>query len=86
LKDTPADVAFPGRTVNIGVFTIGIKPQNFIQDLEKPEVKARLVSLAQHHRDQKIIIGVDRLDYIKGIPQKLNAVELFLDKAFRVDR
>ena len=28
----------------------------------------------------KIIIGVDRLDYIKGIPQKLHAFELFFDK------
>jgi trehalose 6-phosphate synthase len=80
LKDTPAGVAFPCRTVHIGVFPIGIEPQNCIQDVEKPEIKARIASLAQHHREHKIIIGVDRLDYIKGIPQKLNAVELFLDK------
>lgn len=28
---------------------------------------------------KKIIIGVDRLDYIKGVPQKLHAMELFLE-------
>lgn len=26
----------------------------------------------------KLIVGVDRLDYIKGVPQKLHALELFL--------
>ena len=26
----------------------------------------------------KVIVGVDRLDYIKGVPQKLHALELFL--------
>ena len=25
-----------------------------------------------------MIVGVDRLDYIKGVPQKLHALELFL--------
>ncbi|MCJ1257717.1 Trehalose-6-P synthase/phosphatase complex synthase subunit [Lignoscripta atroalba] len=28
----------------------------------------------------KVIVGVDRLDYIKGVPQKLHAFELFLSK------
>jgi trehalose 6-phosphate synthase len=27
-----------------------------------------------------VLVGVDRLDYIKGVPQKLYAFELFLDK------
>jgi trehalose 6-phosphate synthase len=26
----------------------------------------------------KLIVGVDRLDYIKGVPQKLHALEVFL--------
>jgi trehalose-6-phosphate synthase len=28
----------------------------------------------------KVIVGVDRLDYIKGVPQKLHALELFLSQ------
>ena len=30
--------------------------------------------------DMKYIIGVDRLDYIKGVPQKLDALDLFFEE------
>lgn len=71
---------FYDRIVQVGVFPIGIKPPKSIQGLEKPEVKARIAFLAQQYRDRKTIIGVDRIDYIKGIPQKLHALESSLDK------
>jgi trehalose 6-phosphate synthase len=71
---------FRDRNVHVGVFPIGIEPQKFIQGMEKPEVKARTTALAQQHRDKKIIIGVDRLDFTKGISPKFNALELFLGK------
>jgi trehalose 6-phosphate synthase len=34
--------------------------------------------LEQRFGGQKVIVGVDRLDYIKGVPQKLHGLELFL--------
>jgi trehalose-6-phosphate synthase len=34
--------------------------------------------LSQEFRGKKIILGIDRLDYIKGIPQKLRAFEKLL--------
>jgi trehalose-6-phosphate synthase len=80
LKESPASVVFHDRTVHISVYPICIEPQNFTEGMEKHEVKTLVASLAQYHRDKKITIGVDRLDYIKGIPPKLNALELFLEK------
>ena len=50
----------------------------FAQNLEKPAVKERIAALEQRFRGVTIIVGVDRLDYIKGVPQKLHALELFL--------
>jgi len=46
--------------------------------LEKPNVKARIAELEQRFKGVKVIVGVDRLDYIKGMPQKLHALEMFL--------
>jgi len=34
--------------------------------------------LEEKFKGKKIIVGVDRLDYIKGVPQKLHAFEVFL--------
>ena len=38
----------------------------------------RITQLEQRFGGVKVIVGVDRLDYIKGVPQKLHALELFL--------
>jgi trehalose 6-phosphate synthase len=48
------------------------------QNLQKPGVIDRISQLEQRFRGVKVIVGVDRLDYIKGVPQKLHALELFL--------
>ena len=34
--------------------------------------------LEQKFQGVKLMVGVDRLDYIKGVPQKLHALEVFL--------
>jgi len=49
-----------------------------LQNLEKESVKRRIQQLEQRFDGVKLIVGVDRLDYIKGVPQKLHALELFL--------
>jgi hypothetical protein len=43
-------------------------------------VKNRISQLEQRFGGVKVIVGVDRLDYIKGVPQKLHALELFLSQ------
>ena len=41
-------------------------------------MQERIEALERRFKDVKVIVGVDRLDYIKGIPQKLHGLELFL--------
>ena len=41
-------------------------------------VQKRIAQLEHRFAGCKVIVGVDRLDYIKGVPQKLHALELFL--------
>lgn len=50
-----------------------------IQALGTSEVQKRLSDLKETFRSKKVLLGVDRLDYIKGIPQKLHAFESFLE-------
>ncbi|RYP09995.1 hypothetical protein DL764_000924 [Monosporascus ibericus] len=75
---TPNGVDFQGRFVTVGAFPIGIDPEKFTEGLKKPKVQERIAALKRKFDGVKLIVGVDRLDYIKGVPQKLHALEVFL--------
>ncbi|KAI9800247.1 MAG: hypothetical protein M1825_004231 [Sarcosagium campestre] len=78
LVTTPNGVEFQGKVVSVGAFPIGIEPETFIEGLKKPKVQERIASLERKFKGVKLMVGVDRLDYIKGVPQKLHAFEVFL--------
>lgn len=78
LPTMPNGVEFEGRLAHVGTFPIGIEPSTFIDNLKSPGVIDRIAQLEQRFNGVKVIVGVDRLDYIKGVPQKLHALELFL--------
>eukprot|EP00884_Botryococcus_braunii_P003352 jgi/Botrbrau1/13017/Bobra.0389s0014.1 len=69
-----------GRLTRVAAFPIGIDPTRFELALELPEVKGHVKSLLQRYQGRKVMLGVDRLDMIKGIPQKLLAFEKFLEE------
>lgn len=50
------------------------------KNIKKESVKKRIGELEERFKGVKVIVGVDRLDYVKGMPQKLHAVETFLTK------
>ncbi|KAK4050701.1 Trehalose-6-P synthase/phosphatase complex synthase subunit [Microbotryomycetes sp. JL201] len=79
-KCWPNRVELVGRHATVGTFPIGIDPTQFLQCLEKDSVVSRISALRRRFEGVKIIVGVDRLDYIKGVPQKLHAMEAFLDE------
>jgi trehalose 6-phosphate synthase len=68
----------PDRTVRIGVFPIGIETIEFARlaqhSVHSPLVHSVLGSLA----GRAMMIGVDRPDYSKGLPQRMDAFERFL--------
>ncbi|KAK7727471.1 Trehalose-6-P synthase/phosphatase complex synthase subunit [Botryosphaeria dothidea] len=78
LATTPNGVEFQGKVVTVGAFPIGIDPEKFEEGLKKPKVQERIATLERKFQGVKLIVGVDRLDYIKGVPQKLHALEVFL--------
>jgi len=77
-QTTPNGVDHNGRFVTVGAFPIGIDPEKFVEGLQKPSVQNRIAALKRKFEGVKLIVGVDRLDYIKGVPQKLHALEVFL--------
>jgi alpha,alpha-trehalose-phosphate synthase [UDP-forming] len=76
----PYGVEFEGKVVHVGTFPIGIDPAKFSDGLELPAIKNRIGQLRKKFQGIKVLLGIDRLDYIKGVPQKLFAFEMFLHK------
>jgi len=61
------------REVLAGAFPISIDFNEFAQHAESQEVSDTAWYIHEEFADLKIILGVDRLDYTKGIPEKLLA-------------
>ncbi len=67
------------RQVHTGVFPMGIDVAGYLEVSAKPEVNQRVATL-KDRGDNKLIFGLDRLDYTKGIPRRLLAYERMLKK------
>src|SRR5688572_14826921 len=67
------------RTVRLDALPIGIAPHQFTDLLTKGAgTRNQLTELRQRFGYCKILLGVDRLDYTKGIPERLRAYRKFL--------
>ena len=68
-------ITVSGRQVRLGVLPIGIDPGELQRLAETPEGRQEYASLHNAYSGKKLIVGVDRLDYTKGIVEKLLAFE-----------
>ncbi|KAF7803248.1 alpha,alpha-trehalose-phosphate synthase [UDP-forming] 1-like [Senna tora] len=80
LEGTPEGVEDHGKLTRVAAFPIGIDSERFIRALELPQVQDHIRELKERFGGRKVMLGVDRLDMIKGIPQKILAFEKFLEE------
>jgi alpha,alpha-trehalose-phosphate synthase [UDP-forming] len=66
-------VILPEHETRVGVFPISIDFDEFSRGASEAGVTERVAQLHGANRDRQIILGVDRLDYSKGIPFRLRA-------------
>jgi trehalose 6-phosphate synthase/phosphatase len=73
------------RRVQFGVFPMGVDAEYFRQLATSPAVEEAAAELKAQAGGRTILLGVDRLDYTKGIPRRLMAYEALLrdDPALR---
>lgn len=68
------------RLVKVDSFPMGIDYERFSRATGLPAVQREIRLLRQQLGDTKVVLSIDRLDYTKGIPQRLEAFALFLQK------
>jgi trehalose 6-phosphate synthase/phosphatase len=69
-----------GREICAGRFPIGIDFESFEQGAVSEEVARRARELRAAFPGCQLMLGVDRLDYIKGIPERLRAFRDALER------
>ena len=65
----------------IGVYPIGINSKKFLKTLQSDEYHQHLNEYRKTYQGKKIVLSVERLDYTKGIPRRLDAIERYLSQA-----
>jgi trehalose 6-phosphate synthase len=61
------------RAVRVGTFPIGIDYAAFSETARSEEVELRVGELRRRIGPFELVLGVDRLDYTKGLPERLQA-------------
>jgi len=67
-----------GKTSRIGAFPIGIDCKDFMAAVKSKPARAAYEVIRQSMAGRKMILGVDRLDYSKGLEERFVAYEQFL--------
>jgi trehalose 6-phosphate synthase/phosphatase len=68
------------RIIKADIFPMGIDYEAYASYARDWRVRREISRLREKSGDCKIILSVDRLDYTKGIPQRLEAFSLFLER------
>jgi trehalose 6-phosphate synthase len=69
-----------GREVRLGTFPIGIDCNAFMRQAATSLVTAKMEELRAKLPGGKLLLGIDRLDYTKGIPHRLQAFHNLLTR------
>jgi trehalose 6-phosphate synthase/phosphatase len=77
------NLQYQNRFVKVDLFPIGIDYKKFNNAGSDPEVLVYKDEIKKNFSGKKIIFSVDRLDYTKGIMDRLNGFELFLEQNSR---
>lgn len=73
-------VRLEGREVRAGAFPISIDYEQFASLAATDEVEREMQRLREQFDQRHIVLGVDRLDYTKGIPHRLRAFRRALER------
>ncbi|GEP41987.1 bifunctional alpha,alpha-trehalose-phosphate synthase (UDP-forming)/trehalose-phosphatase [Brevifollis gellanilyticus] len=74
-------VTYDGRMVRVGAFPISIDTEHFIKESSTPRVEEAAAKMREQNTECKILFGVDRLDYTKGMRRRVLAIERLLERS-----
>jgi trehalose 6-phosphate synthase/phosphatase len=80
LSNHQGRIMVDNRAVMVDSFPMGIDYEKYASTAASPEAIEKEVQYRKSLGNQKLILSVDRLDYSKGIPQRLKAFQMLFEK------
>ncbi|MEL7003960.1 MAG: bifunctional alpha,alpha-trehalose-phosphate synthase (UDP-forming)/trehalose-phosphatase [Bacteroidota bacterium] len=80
LSNQHGQITKDGRNVEIDAFPMGIDYEKYASSSASPGTLSQEVKYRTSLGGQKLMVSIDRLDYSKGIPARLQIFDLFLQK------
>jgi trehalose 6-phosphate synthase len=69
-----------GRQVQVQAFPIGIDVDEFTHLAQGKDAREAYTTTREQYASRRLLIGVDRLDYSKGIPHRIRAIRELLNQ------
>jgi len=69
-----------GRSPRLGAFPIGIDFRAFAAEAAQPEIQKAAEDIRSAFGKRFLLFGADRLDYTKGVPQRLDALHMAFER------
>ena len=73
-------IRYKGRQTRVTVQPVGVDAEDIRERLNRTTDKTSATLAGITTKDRIIAVGIDRIDYTKGIPQRLQAIDCFLEK------
>ncbi|WP_369856841.1 glucosylglycerol-phosphate synthase [Candidatus Thalassolituus haligoni] len=80
LEEMTSVIKVHGRIIHLGAHPVGLDLSRISHALDKPEIQAQIRQLKKELEGTRVLLSVERLDYTKGILEKLHAFERLLDE------
>ena len=73
-------INYEDRVIKVDAFPLGINCKAFKKAIQDPRIRRKALRIKRRLGRVKVLFSIDRLDYTKGIPQRLEAYDKFLEK------
>lgn len=80
LDVTDGEACWEGRRVKLGAFPLGVDFTGFQALASDPDVESAVQKIRRDLGDRKLFLGVDRLDYTKGLPRRMAALQSLFEQ------
>ncbi len=75
----PLLLRYGDRSVALGVYPVGVDVEYFARTAQMPETRERAETICERTGAETVILSAERLDYVKGVIERLECFERYLE-------